>query len=397
MDWMQDSIWFHTLPSELRDVLQTSDELPGRAEVVIVGSGMIGISTAYYLTEAGVQDICLVDRGTALGEASGANAGGLWFAQQSSEPGSLSVLAKASSHLYDELSQVFEFDFTTTGLLELLNNAEQAGQGESRAQAVRDSGFRAELVSGKQARSIEPGLALTPEAALFYPDEAHVHPTRLAAALVGHLRQKGVRFCFNTEVKNLSDSVETNRGAISAGATVIASGAWTPLVTQSLGWEPPIRPMRGTLLALEPISRVLHHTMIGEKYYYWQLAGGQIVAGGSVDDVGFEQGVEPATVASIRDELRTLLPAAAEQPLICAWSGFRPYCDDLKPVLGAVPARENTFVAAGHFKKGIMMSPVTGKILADLVTSGKTDLPIEPLSPARFPLEGSRRLSLTQG
>ena len=180
---MQDSIWFHTLPSELRDVLQTSDELPGRAEVVIVGSGMIGISTAYYLTEAGVQDICLVDRGTALGEASGANAGGLWFAQQSSEPGSLSVLAKASSHLYDELSQVFEFDFTTTGLLELLNNAEQAGQGESRAQAVRDSGFRAELVSGKQARSIEPGLALTPEAALFYPDEAHVHPTRLAACL----------------------------------------------------------------------------------------------------------------------------------------------------------------------------------------------------------------------
>jgi len=382
---MQDSIWFRTLSSEHNDLLRKSDELPARADVVIVGGGMIGISTAYYLTEAGVTNICLVDRGTALGEASGANAGGLWFAQQSSELGSISVLAKASSELYQELSQAFEFDFTKTGLLELLNSAEQAEQAEDRVRAVRDSGFRAELVSRKQARSIEPGLALTPEAALFYPDEAHVHPTRLAAALVGHLRQKGVRFCFNTEVQHLNHSVETSRGAISAGTTVIASGAWTPLVTQTLGWRPPIRPIRGTLLALEPISRVLHHSLIGKKYYYWQLPGGQIVAGGSVDDVGFEQGVDSATVASIRDELRTLLPVAAEQPLICAWSGFRPYCEDLRPVVGAVPARENTYVAAGHFKKGIMMSPVTGKILADLVTSGKTDLPIEPLNPARFP------------
>ena len=395
MSWMRDSIWFSTLPSDLCDVLQDSDELPAQAEVVIVGSGMIGISTAHYLSQAGVRDICLVDRGTALGEASGANAGGLWFAQQSSELGSIGVLAKASSQLYQDLSQVFEFDYTTTGLLQLLTSVEQADQAESQAQAVRDSGFRAELVSGKQARSIEPGLAITPEAALFYPDEAHVHPARLAAALVGDLRRKGGRFCFNTEVKDLNDSVETNRGAISAGTTVIASGAWTPLVTQSLGWEPPIRPMRGTLLALEPLPRVLHHTLIGKKYYYWQLPGGQIVAGGSVDDVGFEQGVDAATVSSILDELGVLLPAAAEQPLTCAWSGFRPYCDDLKPVVGAVPARENTFVAAGHFKKGIMMSPVTGKILADLITSGKTDLPIEPLSPARFSRERAGPLSVS--
>ena len=118
---------------------------------------------------------------------------------------------------------------------------------------------------------------------------------------------------------------------------------------------------------------------------HWTTLEGQFVAGGSVDDVGFEQGVEAAAVASIRDELRTLLPAAAGQPLACAWSGFRPYCEDLKPVVGAVPASENTYVAAGHFKNGIMMAPVTGKILADLITSGETDLPIEPLSPARFP------------
>ena len=384
---MQESIWFRTLPPELTDLLRKSDERPRTSDVVIVGCGLIGISTAYYLTEAGVRNICLVDRGTALGEASGANAGGLWFAQQSAELGSVSVLAKASSRLFSELAQTFEFDFRKTGLVELVNSAELADQAEERARAVRAAGFRAEVVSGKHARSIEPGLAVTPEAALFYPDEAHVHPARFAAALVGHLRQKGVRFCFHTEVRRLESSVETSRGAISAGATVVASGAWTPLVTETLGWSPPIKPMRGTLLALEPLPPLLHHTLIGEKYYYWQSLDGRIVAGGSVDDVGFQQGVDPATVASIRDELGTLFPAAAGQPLTCAWSGFRPYCEDLKPVVGAVPGSENTYVAAGHFKKGVMMSPVTGKILAELIASGKTSLPIEPLSPARFPAQ----------
>ena len=101
---------------------------------------------------------------------------------------------------------------------------------------------------------------------------------------------------------------------------------------------------------------------------------GQIVAGGSVDDVGFQQGVEAATVASIRDELRTLLPAAAGQPLACAWSGFRPYCEDLKPVVGAVPARENTYVAAGHFKKGIMTACLPGE-QTRCVLSGRTLCP----------------------
>ena len=120
------------------------------------------------------------------------------------------------------------------------------------------------------------------------------------------------------------------------------------------------------------------------RYYYWQLSSGHIAGGGSIDDVGFEQGVEPATTKLIRDEMEQLVPAVVGQPTACAWSGFRPYCEDMKPVIGPVPGQEGMFVAAGHFKKGVMLAPVTGKILADLITQSKTDLPIGPLSPDRF-------------
>lgn len=391
---MQDSIWFRTLPRELLETLQKSDPLPQSADIAIVGAGIVGICTAYYLTRAGVRGISVLDRGTALGEASGANAGGLWFGQQTPELGPLSALAGASSRLYDELSGEFDFNFRRPGMLQLLSSEEKAVDTRRTVESVRSAGFRVESVEGRHARSMEPGLGFTPHGALFYPDEARLHPGKLAAVLVDWLRQQGIRFCFGVEVGNLAPAIEAGKDRVSAGTTIVASGAWTPLVTQTLGWQPPIKPMRGTLVALEPMPETLHHTLTAEKYYYWQLSEGHLAGGGSIDDVGFERGVDPATVRQIRDEMAKLIPASAQQPQSCAWSGFRPYCEDLKPVIGPIPGEENMFVAAGHFKKGVMMAPVTGKILADLITVGRTELPIDELSPARFPpRNGNRRAS----
>ncbi len=380
---MQDSIWFQTLPSSQRRILEQSDALPRTAGVAIVGAGLIGISTAYYLVEAGVKDICVVDQGTALGEASGANAGGLWFAQQSVELGPVSPLAAASSRLYDELSCCFDFDCERPGLIELLE-AEEDPRTQARIDATRSAGFEVEKLSGRSARSLEPGLGVTPPAALFYPNEGCLHPVKLGATLVAHLRSRGVRVCLGAAVRRLRPSLDTSSGLVTAETVVIATGAWTPQVTRSLGWAPPIKPLRGTLLALEPMSKTLHHTLVSSKYYYWQLASGHVAGGGSVDDLGFERGVATPTVAAIRDEMAQLMPATAHRPLACSWSGFRPFSEDLLPVIGPVPHQKKVFVAAGHFKKGVMLAPVTGKIMADLVTSGRSELPIEPLSPSRF-------------
>lgn len=170
---MHESIWFQTIDQAAREALGTSDPLPQSADVVIVGAGLIGLATAYYLTEAGLKDICVIDRGAALGEASGANAGGLWFAQQSLELGPGSSLSKASSSLYDQLADRFPFDLDRCGLLQLLFD-DRAAEVDAQLGAVRNAGFRVEKVGGQEARSLEPGLGITPAGALYYPDRKSV-------------------------------------------------------------------------------------------------------------------------------------------------------------------------------------------------------------------------------
>jgi glycine oxidase len=365
-------LWFQTISAEERAVLSSSDPAPPSTEVLILGAGLIGLAAAWYLAEAGVSGICVFDPHSPVSGASGANAGGLWFAQQSPELGPLVPLAKESSRLYDRLPEALgsDFDLRRTGLLELL-----CGPSDCVA-VVRAAGFRAERLSPEELPALEPALAPQPYGAVLYPDEGQLNPVKLGLALVRALRRRGVKICTN----------EPNSRRPSAGITVVASGAWTPQVTKLLGWEPPIRPLRGQLLATEPLPRgAIRHTVLGPRFYYWQLVQGYFAGGGTVEDVGFTPGTNPEDLAAIRAEMNSLFPLVRCTPTFCAWSGFRPFCEDLRPVIGRVPGQERVFVAAGHFKKGVMLAPVTGKILADLITAGRTDLPIAPVDPARFP------------
>jgi glycine oxidase len=302
--------------------------------------------------------------------------------------GAVAALAAASGRFYDELAEIFAFDFVRSGLVEIFETEGEAAGADQRLAATLAAGFSVEKVSGSELRSLEPGLGFA-ATALYYAQDGQLNPVKLGAALIDHLRSRKVRLCPGTDVTALRPSLETGRGRLDAETVIVAAGSWTPQLTRTLGWMPPIRPMRGTLVAVEPLPPTLRHTIVASRYYFWQLAEGHVAGGGSVDDLGFTRGVDPATETDIRREIDRLVPAAAGQPTVCAWSGFRPYCTDLKPVIGAVPGQEKMFVAAGHFKKGVMLAPVTGKVLADLVTKGCTELPIEPLLPERFPLSSS--------
>ncbi len=374
---MQDSIWFRTLSPADRAVFEASDEQPASSDVVIVGAGLIGLSTAYYLTQAGVGNICVVDRKGPLGEASGANAGGLWFGQQSAELGPIAGLARLSQQLYTDLEDRFSFDYRRSGILDLLHGEDELAEARERVSATEAAGFEASILSIEDVARREPNLRFAGAGAIHFSDEGQIHPAKLAAVLIRHLREFGVRICRGVGVDDVY--------SLAADRVVIAAGAWTPLVTKALGWTPPIRPIRGTLLALPNLAPdTVKHTVMAGRYYFWQLAAGPLACGGSEDDVGFEPGVDGETVKAIRSELREFFPTLAEHQTVCAWSGFRPYCEDLRPVIGPVPGNERVFVAAGHFRKGVMLAPATGKILADLIVGGSTETDISLLSPARF-------------
>ena len=295
----------------------------------------------------------------------------------------MTPLARLSNSLYTELARRFRCDVTRRGVLELLYNERQRTEGARRLQAICSAGFKGELVEPEDVRKLEPALHVD-AAAILAPEDGQVHPTKLAAGWVRRLREAGVRICRGADVTKLGPPLRTSSGRIQAEQVVLAAGAWTPLLTKTLGWAPPIRPVRGALLALPACAKRIHHTVMAGRYYYWQLEDGPIAGGGSEERVGFEPGVRSDTIDDIRAEMAEHFPSLANQPTEVAWYGFRPYCDDLRPVVGRVPGRDDLFVAAGHFRKGVMLAPATGLVLSEMLLGREPSVDLSAFDPARF-------------
>ena len=167
MKALRDSIWFRTLGAVDSQTLEYSDDPPRTADVAVVGSGLIGLATAYYLTEAGLRNVCVIDRGPIVGEASGANAGGLWPCHEMLSLGSLKGLVQASLALFRDLEAQFEFDRSYDGSLELIEDSATLAAGAERASQLRDHGCDAELLA-------EPGFLerRSAELSAFYAERA---------------------------------------------------------------------------------------------------------------------------------------------------------------------------------------------------------------------------------
>lgn len=382
---MRDTIWSRTLGDTDRTTLEASDELPLSADVVVVGAGLIGLATAYYLADAGVSNVCVIDRGDLLSEASGANAGGLWFGHQSLAAGPAVPLLQEGEALYDGLEEKFSFDRTCGGVLELIDVAAAVPAARQRTATIRKAGFAAEWLTPTEIADVEPALRGDFAGAILTPDDGQLHPAKLAASWIRRIREAGGRVCAGVEATKLGPPVETSVGPIDTECVVVACGSWTPELTQTLGWQPPIRPVRGTLLALpeKPLGS-LRTTVLGSKFYWWQLATGAIVGGGSEEHVGFDRTSDENVVADIRADLSRCLPSLSDAPTVCSWSGFRPFCEDQLPVIGGAPGRDDIFVAAGHFRMGVMAAPATGLALAQLIIEGETDIDLTAMDPGRF-------------
>ena len=273
-----------------------------------------------------------------------------------------------------------------SGLLALVEECE-LGSARERVRRTCEAGFEAELLSSRELAECEPRLEHGGQA-VHFPGDGSIHPLKLAARIADWLRQRGVRICLNEEVHRVDaagPAIATADGRVSAGAVVVAAGAWTPLLTRLLGWSPPIRPIRGTLLATAAQrAGTLRTVVVGRRYYYWQLACGPLSAGGSEEDVGFLEGVSDEVEADIRREFGEQFPTLRNARFTSRWSGFRPFCEDMQPVIGAVPGAPGVYVSAGHFRKGILLAPLSGELLAGEILEGRCRAPVA-FRPDRFP------------
>ncbi len=362
-------------------------------DVIIVGGGVIGCSIAYYLAEAGVR-VTILERGEVGGEASGASAGLLAPVEVSLGSDALHELCLASLRLFPSLADRLsgetgiDIEYLRSGILRVAFS--DADVDEMRPLAERQQAVDlTEWVDRDALRRLEPRLAST-RGGVYFPDLCQVNPHRLAQALAQAAVARGATLRQGVAVRGFVTGssrvagVRTSEGRLTAGQVVIAAGSWTAALGRGLGAALPVRPMRGQMLAFPNFSSPIRHIVFWHDAYLVPKANGFIFAGSTVEDVGFRRNTTAKGLAGLRRMAATLVPSLAHAEVSSDWAGLRPGSPDGLPMLGPVPGWEGLSVASGHFRKGILLSPITGRLMAQLLTEGRTETSLEPFSPARF-------------
>ena len=371
--------------------------LPARAEIAIVGGGLIGLSIAWRLAQAG-RSVVVVESET-LGSGASLAATGMLAPAAEHEPGSDPLLPLALDSLRrwpgfrDELQAAsgLDLDYREDGTLLLAIGRDEVERLRFRYDLQRRSGVAAEWIAGTEVRRREPALRPSVTAGVFCPLDHQVDPSRVMAALVQACRAAGVVLVENCPVIALErmggrvTGLRTAEDVLLADTVVLAAGAWSGgggLLPQGLGL--PVRPLKGQSLALKttPRTGTLSHMVWTEQVHMAPKSDGHIIVGATVEDCGFRTGVTAGGLYALLEGARRVLPGIEEMEVEAVWSGFRPTSDDDAPILGEIAP--GLVVATGHHRNGYLLAPVTADAIAALVTTGAIPAVAKAFSLARF-------------
>ncbi len=365
-------------------------------EVVVVGGGAIGCAIAYFLAREGAS-VTVLERGELAGEASGAAAGVL--AALSDEGGDrgpgfqklcLDSLALYAEILPDLEATGIDLRYRRTGVLHVALTDAEAGhlRGRYERQQPLSDGLRW-LGSGELAEE-EPEITPGAVAGMVSPDEHYLDPQRLVLALASAATRLGVKVETETPVRGFARrrgrvaGVKTSASLVAADALVLAAGPWTAGLARRLGWGVPVTPVRGQMLALAGPATPLRRVVWGESAYLVPRENGLTFVGATVEDVGFRKRNTVIALRRLRRGAEGLVPGLSLARQVSSWAGLRPGSPDGLPIMGRLPGHENVWVATGHFRNGILLAPISGRLVAESVLAGRDVPEIRPFSPGRF-------------
>jgi len=369
-------------------------------DVAIIGGGLIGASIAYELSADKLR-IVILDSQQPGQEASWAAAGMLSPGPDSPEALPLVPLMKESLRIYPEFVAAVEnlsgksAEFTHEGALQIF----LAPQGESERDALfaeyHRLGLPIESLSLDAARHLEPSLGPNARAAAYLPNEARVNPRSLTAGVIAACQRRGVEIRSGSAVSALVHQNNRCVGVIAAGEkitakfVVVAAGCFSAGVAPDddlLSQFVPMHPVRGQMIALRPKGLNLRHVLRSEPGYIVPRSDGRVVAGSTLENAGFDKHVTPGGLQQILRAAIDLAPTLAEAEVLETWAGLRPGTPDNLPILGPTGI-EGLLVATGHYRNGILLAPVTAKLLRDWITRGPASFNAEAFSPRRFTSE----------
>ncbi len=360
-------------------------------DVLIIGGGVIGLTTAYLLAQEGAR-VEILDKDDFGREASWAGAGILPPGNPDSARSPFDQLRACSAAMFPTLSGELrertgiDNGYLRCGGLEFIGESDEAA-----AEEWRGEGIRFEAVEGKALARLEPALAAGLGTAYHLPDMAQLRNPRHLKALIAGCQVQGVRLSPGTPVlgfEQQGDRVTAARTAacpLPAGQFMLAAGAWSEGLMSSFGLRPGIRPVRGQIALLNAGVPILRRVLLWGARYLVPRPDGRVLVGSTEEHVNFEKRTTARAISELLALAGRLVPGLANAHLETCWAGLRPGSPDGLPFLGAVPGCTNLFLAAGHFRAGIQLSPATGLVMKDLVLGRKPSIDLEPFRPDRQP------------
>lgn len=413
------------------------------AKILIIGGGIIGLSSAYYLTKAGHQ-VAILEKGDLTDNCSFGNAGlivpshfvplaapgmvsqGIRWMFNSKSPfyvrpslnpdlfsWTIKFLKKAttthvekaarplielsllSKSLYQELAREPDFDFglTENGVL-MFYKTEKVAEEEARmVQKGRELGLDMAVLSVAECLALQPNLKINALGAVHYRCDAHLYPNILMAALLKYLEKKGVEIVRNHEVTEIATTgatitkVFTETEAWTADQYVIAGGSWSPSIARLVNLKLPLMPGKGySFMIAEPQQRMTIPALLAEARVAITPMNGHLRYGGTMELDKVNNRINMNRVKGIVQAIPEYFPdlhpeLPAEKDI---WFGFRPVSPDGLPYIGRSNEYNNLVIATGHSMMGLSLGPATGLLISQLIGENKTAISIEAFSPNRF-------------
>ncbi len=304
-------------------------------------------------------------------------------------------LSFASRAMFEELAEQNgnEFGLVTRGLL-MLCKTQHGLDDEATFAAQADAlGVPAEVLDAKQVAKLDPGVTMDVAGAVYFPKDAHFTPDRYVELLQQQAKKFGVIFKWNTEVTGLEtrggkiSAVETLHGELSADEIILCGGSWSPVIARELGLKIPIQAGKGYSLTL-PQPRELPQlcSIFTEARMAVTPMGTSLRFGGTMEISGLNEDINPVRVQGIIKSVAKYFPkfSAADFENIQPWRGLRPCSPDGMPYLGRTAKFSNLVLATGHAMMGMSLSPITGKIVGEIVSGEPTSFDLRLLAPDRF-------------
>jgi glycine oxidase len=378
-------------------------------DVIIAGGGIIGGAIAFELARQKLR-VLVIDRQAPGQEASWAAAGMLSPAPDSADAIALVPLARASLKIYPDFVTAIESasgmnaGFRPYGAIEILFGADAENKLVAMIAQHRKLGLDTEILHVEDAAVLEPYINREIRAAALMRSEAAVDSRAFTNAILRAAELSGVEFRTNSSVEKLKLGGEgkcigaiVEGEQISAKHVVIAAGFASSTIEGIARYAPTI-PMRGQMVALQSAQVDMHRVIRSERGYIVPRGNGRCVTGSTIENVGVEKLVTPEGISKILSAAVEMIPALKDAAIVETWCGLRPDTPDHLPSLGPTDI-EGLLIATGHFRNGILLAPITAKLIAEWITterastSSNTDVNLKGFSPMRFGKTSARAAS----